>query len=464
MSNRSVLDSDRLGSIAAQTPKKSKLLIIEDDDSLRMQMRWAVSDDYEVCEAGDRNTAVEVFRKERPALVTLDLGLPPAAHGVEEGFTALGAILGIDPTAKVVVITGRAERENGRNAVANGAYDFFCKPFDLDELKIILRRAAYLSTLEEEHRHLERLSRGQAFAEMLGASRSMQNVFAMVRKVATTDAAVLLLGESGTGKELVAKAIHQESGRSSRPFIAINCGAIPETLLEAELFGHEKGAFTGAHALRKGRIELAQQGTLFLDEIGELPLALQVKLLRFLQERQIERIGGRQPITIDTRVITATNRDLKHALTEGRFREDLYFRLAVVTITLPALRDRGEDILLLARMLLDRCAAGAAKPIKGFTAEAQRVIRSHSWPGNVRELENRVKRAVIMSDGPWISPQDLELKTVGLTLHDARERLERGLVEEALARHGGNITQVARDLGISRPTLYDLMEKLGISR
>jgi two-component system NtrC family response regulator len=334
---------------------------------------------------------------------------------------------------------------------------------------MVLRRAAYLHTLEEENRSLEKRFRGEAFAEMLGTSRPMQDVFAMIRKVATTDVAVLILGESGTGKELVARAIHQESDRRGGPFIAINCGAIPDALLESELFGHERGAFTGAHMQRKGRFELAQGGTLFLDEIGELPFALQVKLLRFLQERQIERLGGREPIAIDTRVITATNRDLKSAISEGRFREDLYFRLGVVTIALPSLRERGEDIFLLAKVLLDRYAAEAGKAIKGFTADAQKAIRAYSWPGNVRELENRVKRAAIMSDGPRITAQDLELsgpmpEAEVLTLRQARERVEKNLIEGALRRHAGNLTQVAMDLGISRPTLYDLLQKLNLTR
>jgi two-component system NtrC family response regulator len=292
----------------------------------------------------------------------------------------------------------------------------------------------------------------------------MQDVFAMIRKVATTDAAVLILGESGTGKELAARAIHQESNRKAGPFVAINCGAIPENLLESELFGHEKGAFTGAAIEKKGRIELAQGGTLFLDDIGELPSALQVKLLRFLQERQIERIGGREPLAIDARVIAATNGDLKSASMEGRFRKDLYSRLDGVTIALPPLRERGEDVLLLAKFLLDRSAAEATRPIRGFTEDAQNVIRSHPWPGNVRELENRVRRAVIMSDGPRVTAQDLELKPVDLTLRDARKRIERGLIEGALRRHERNLTQVATDLGISRSTLYDLMEKLGVRR
>ena len=464
MSKRLTLIPDRFEPVAAPSPRKPKLLVVEDDEPMRMQMRWALADDYEVYQAGDRATALEIFRKERPALVTLDLGLPPVTHGVKEGFAALAAILGIDSTAKIIVVTGRAERENGRNAVVNGAYDFFSKPYDLDELKMVLRRAQYLFTLEEEHRNLERHTPGESFSQMLGTSPLMQDVFEMIRKVATTDVAVLILGESGTGKELAARAIHQESNRRSGPFVAINCGAIPENLLESELFGHEKGAFTGAHIQRRGRIELALGGTLFLDEIGDLPSALQVKLLRFLQERQIERVGGREPIAIDTRVITATNRDLQSALEEGRFREDLYFRLGVLTITLPALRERGEDVLLLATVLLDRCAAEASKAMKGFTEEAQSAMRSHPWPGNVREMENRVKRAVIMSETPWVTPQDLELKPDGLKLREARERVERSLVEGAVRRHAGNLTQVATDLGISRPTLYDLMEKLGISR
>jgi two-component system NtrC family response regulator len=448
---------------------KPKLLIVEDDDALRTQMKWALAEDFEVCQAEDRVTALEVFRKERPALVTLDLGLPPATHGVEEGFAALSALLEIDPTVKIIVVTGRAERENGRNAVANGAYDFFCKPYDPDELKVVLRRAQYLFTLEEEHRNLERRARSESFSEMLGTSRPMQDVFAMIRKVATTDVPVLILGESGTGKEVAARAIHQESDRRSGPFVAINCGAIPENLLESELFGHEKGAFTGAHIQRRGRIELAQGGTLFLDEIAELPLGLQVKLLRFLQERQIERVGGREPIAIDARVITATNRDLQSALTDGRFREDLYFRLGVVTVALPALRERGDDVLLLAKVLLDRYATESAKSVKGFTDKAQNAMLSHAWPGNVRELENRIKRAVIMSEGQRISPEDLEIngkasRSETLTLREERERLEKSIIERAVRKHEGNLTQVASDLGISRPTLYDLMEKLGISR
>jgi two-component system NtrC family response regulator len=469
MSKRATVTPNNFDSFAIRPLGKPKLLIIEDDDALRLQMKWALAEDFDVCQAEDRENALDVFRNERPALVTLDLGLPPSTHGVDEGFAALSELLEIDATAKIIVVTGRAERENGRKAVANGAYDFFCKPYDLDELKIVLRRAQYLFTLEEEHRNLERHARGESFSEMLGTSEPMQDVFAMIRKVATTDVPLLILGESGTGKEVAARAVHQESDRRAGPFIAINCGAIPENLLESELFGHEKGAFTGAHIQRKGRIELAQGGTLFLDEIGELPLALQVKLLRFLQERRIERVGGREHILLDARVIAATNSDLKSAMKASRFREDLYFRLSVVTMTLPALRERGDDVLLLARVLLDRSAAEVARAIKGFTEKAESAMRSYLWPGNVRELENRIKRAVIMADGQRISPEDLELdghnrQGETLTLREERERLERAIIERALRKRDGNLTQVAVDLGVSRPTLYDLMEKLGITR
>jgi two-component system NtrC family response regulator len=454
---------------AARSNGTPKLLIVEDDEALRAQMSLALRGEYLVAVAENRAAAVQVFESERPALVVLDLGLPPAAWGVEEGFAALREFLRLDPNAKVIVVTGRGEPENGRNAVANGAYDFFSKPYNLDELKMVLRRASHLHALEEENRILEKRARGEAFAQMLGTSKPMQDVFAMIRKVATTDAAVLILGESGTGKELAARAIHQESARREGPFVPINCGAIPDTLLESELFGHERGAFSGAHMQRKGRFELAHAGTLFLDEIGELPFPLQVKLLRFLQERQIERVGGREPIAIDTRVITATNRDLKSAIGEGRFREDLYFRLSVVTMKLPPLRERGEDIVLLAKLLLDRYAAEAHKTVKGFTEPARKALRAYPWPGNVRELENRVKRAVIMADGPRVTPVDLELHEElaahrPVTLRQARERAEKQLIEGALARHAGNLTQVAADLGISRPTLYDLLEKHNLTR
>jgi two-component system, NtrC family, response regulator len=447
---------------------KPKLLIVDDDEGLCTQLKWAFAQDYEVFLAGDRRSAIEVFSRERPPIVTLDLGLPPRPNSVDEGFSTLSDILLQDSGAKVIVVTGQEEREHALKAIDQGAYDYFCKPIQLDELRIVLRRALHVYQLEREQRELRRRLSGEPFGEMLGWSPGMQKVFALIRKVATTDAPVLIVGESGTGKELAARAIHRESARRDGPFLVINCSAIPATLLESELFGHEKGAFTGAHIQRKGRIELAQGGTLFLDEIGEISLELQVKLLRFLQEHYIERVGGRVPIAIDARVIAATNIDLNQALTEGRFREDLYYRLNVITLALPPLRDRGEDIMLLAKILLDRFAAQAGKPIKGFTEDVQRAMGSYRWPGNVREMENRIKRAVIIADGARLTPTHLELVSPGSKdgrtggLKEARVTLERELIQRSLNQHRGNVTRTATELGISRPTLYELMQKLGI--
>jgi two-component system NtrC family response regulator len=448
---------------------KPKLLIVEDDEDLRTQMKWALTQDYEVFLAEDRSSALEVLKMERPAVVTLDLGLPPRPEGVEEGFLALGEMLELNPLTKVIIITGQGEKDNALKAIGLGAYDFFSKPIQIDELKVVLRRAFHLVQLEHENRELQQRLREEGFEGMLGASTQVQEVFSSIRKVATTDVSVLIVGESGTGKELVARAIHRQSSRKEFPFVVINCGAIPENLLESELFGHEKGSFTGAHIQRKGRFEMAQGGTLFLDEIGELPLLLQVKLLRFLQEQKIERIGGREEIPIDARVLAATNRDLKQALNDGKFREDLYYRLGVVTIILPPLREREEDILVLAMALLQRYSDENKKKITGFTKPAIRAIETHNWPGNIRELENRIKRAVIMAEGSKIAPEDLELvspfkKYEGHGLREARESLERDFIERAIARNKGNITQVASELGLSRPTLYELMEKLGMKK
>jgi two-component system NtrC family response regulator len=354
--------------------------------------------------------------------------------------------------------------------VGLGAYDYFTKPVQIDELKVVLRRALQLCELERENRELQRRLGGQGLEELIGASEPMERVFAAIRKLARTDAPVLVVGESGTGKELAARAVHRLGERAEGPFVAINCGAIPENLLESELFGHEKGAFTGAHAQRKGRIELAHGGTLFLDEIGELPLALQVKLLRVLQERTLQRVGGRSDIVVDCRLICATNSDLKAATEQGRFRDDLYYRVAVVTLPLPPLRERGEDLFLLARTFLEREAARAKRKLSGFVPEALRALEAYRWPGNVRELENRVRRAVVMADGREVRPEDLELPdvegipTAGRGLREARENVERDAIRMALARHAGNVSHAAAELGVSRPTLYGLMEKLGISR
>jgi len=445
---------------------RPKLLVVDDDEDLRVQMRWALHAEYEVLLASDRSEAVRVMETERPGLVTLDLGLPPQAQSVEEGFRALEAVQALDPAVKIVVITGRAEREHALTAVAKGAYDYFWKPIDVAELKIVLRRALHLRQLELENRDLQRRLGEEGLEDILGSHAAMQQVFAAVRKVATVDVPVLVNGESGTGKELVARAIHSLGTRRSEPFVPINCGAIPENLLESELFGHEKGAFTGAHVQRKGRIESAQGGTLFLDEIGELPAALQVKLLRFLQDHNLERVGGRQPIAVDARVISASNTDLRRLMQEGRFREDVFFRIGVVEIKLPPLRERGDDVMVLAHAFLRRYAAESRMTLKGFTAEASHALAAHEWPGNVRELENRVRRAVVMAEGHRVTAADLDLAEVGAPprLRELRTSLERDVVRQALARNDGNISQTAAELGISRPTLYDLLDRLKIPR
>lgn len=449
--------------------EKPKLLIVEDDDSIRTQMKWALAEDYEVLLAGDRPAALEIFKKERPLVITLDLGLPPRPAEVEEGFLTLSEILEQNYLTKIIVITGQGEKNNALKAVGQGAYDFFAKPIQIEELKVVLHRAFHIAQLERDFHDLKQRLPSDSFEGMLGTNPKMQEVFSVIRKVATTDVPVLIVGESGTGKELVAKATHKLSIRKGKPFIVINSGAIPETLLESELFGHEKGAFTGAHIQRKGRIEMADGGTLFLDEIGELSLNLQVKLLRFLQEQKIERVGGREEIAVDTRILTATNVDLKKAIKEGRFREDLYYRLGVVTISLPPLRDRGGDILLIATALLKKYAYENKKKIKGFTSPALRAIEAYNWPGNIRELENRVRRAGIMAEGSKVSPVDLELvspyaKFEGRGLREARNALETEYIQKALSKNKGNVTKAAEELGISRPTLYELMERLGINK
>ena len=449
--------------------QKQKLLIVDDDEDLRTQMKWALTADYDVYLAEDRQSAIAIINKEQPAVVTLDLGLPPNPAGVEEGFAILDHILDNYSHTKVIIITGRSEKEHALRAVEKGAYDFFYKPIELDELKVVLRRAFHVSQLEQEQREMRHRLSGDTFEGMIGTSPPMQDVFSTIRKVATTDAPVLITGESGTGKELVARAIHRLSLRESKHFIPINCSAIPENLIESELFGHEKGTFTGAHAQRKGRFEMAEGGTLFLDEIGDLPLTLQVKLLRFLQEKKIERVGGREQIEVDTRVLAATNRDLEEAMKNATFREDLYYRLNVVKISLPALRERNADVVLLAKTFLDRYTGEIRKKIKGFSSQAIESIERYPWPGNVRELENRIKRAVIMSEGKKITLEDLEMKSIAgskecIVLKDAREILEKERILKAMARNENNLTKAASDLGVSRPTLYDLMEKLGIPK
>ena len=447
---------------------KPKVLIVDDDEEIRSQMKWALLQDYEVLLAEDRPSAIAAFRENRPMVVVLDLGLPPSPGAPEEGMAALAELLTLDNLTKVVIATGQAEKDNALRAVGQGAYDFMCKPVQMEELKAILNRGFHVAQLEREYREMRQHWSTDTFEGMLGSSPPMQEVFTSIRKVATTDAPVLILGESGTGKEMAALAIHRRSARKAGPFVAINCGAIPETLLESELFGHEKGAFTGAHVQRQGRVETASGGTLFLDEIGELPPALQVKILRFLQDQYIERVGGRSKIQVDTRVVAATNVDLKKAMSEGKFREDLFYRLAVVTIRLPSLRERSSDVPLLAKALLRKFAVQNGRAVEDFNPKSLRALQQHFWPGNVRELENRIKRAVIMAESRYVTPADLELTdgTEGnfRTLKEARETVERELIQQALQRHGGKISRAAEDLGISRPTFYELMEKLGLGK
>jgi two-component system, NtrC family, response regulator len=449
---------------------KPKILIVDDDEAIRTQMKWALSEHYEVHFAEDRKAAGEGFEVNSPAVTLLDLGLPPRPNESDEGLAVLSDILAIDNTAKVIIISGQGEKQNAIEAVGAGAYDFLCKPVEMDELRLLIRRCIHVVELEKEYHKLQQSQRSDVFEDMLGSSPQMQAVFDLIRKVAGTNAPVLLLGESGTGKEMAAAAIHRCSARKDGPFVAINCNAIPENLLESELFGHEKGSFTGAHVQRKGLLETANGGTLFLDEIGELPPAIQVKLLRFLQEQRLQRVGGRQEIQVDTRLVAATNSDLKELINNGKFREDLYFRLAVVTIRLLPLRERGEDIVFLAREFLQRYASQNGQKMV-FSPDALRAMNRYSWPGNVRELQNRVKRGVIMAGGSRVSAKDLELDqdnglgaSSATTLRQAREHVEREMVKQALKKNSGKITSAAADLGISRPTLYELMEKLGISK
>ncbi len=445
------------------------VLIVDDDEDLRTQMKWALVDDYEVLVAGDRTTALKQLRGGRPLVTLLDLGLPPHPNTTDEGLRTLNEIVALDPQAKVIVVTGQGERRNAIQAIGNGATDFLSKPLDIDQLQLLLQRCCFVAELDREHANQRDQGQPSSFEGIIGSCDAMQKTFAAISKVAKSMAPVLILGESGTGKEMVARAIHQRSPRQGKPFQALNCNAIPEELIESELFGHEKGAFTGANAQRKGLIECADGGTLFLDEIGDLPAAIQVKLLRFLQDKRLQRVGGREQIAIDTRVVAATNVNLQEAIADGRFREDLYFRLAVIVCELPPLRERGEDIALLARDFLQLYAEENGKEKLTFAPEALDAIYAYPWPGNVRELQNRVQRAVIMSEGRRVGPEDLELEAPeetqeSMTLRDAREQVERDLVRRAIRKHDGKMTAAAEELGVSRPTLYELMGKLGLSR
>ncbi|MBI5740247.1 MAG: PEP-CTERM-box response regulator transcription factor [Nitrospirae bacterium] len=451
------------------------LLIVEDDPDIQTLIKWGLNKAYDVLQARDRASALALVGKKRPPAVTLDLGLPPDEDGASEGLLCLHEMLSMAPETKVIIVTGNNDRESALKAVRMGAYDYYLKPINMNELKIIIQRAYYLYEIERENRELHSILKREAgFAGMIGQSPEMMKVFDTIYKVASTDASVLIMGESGTGKELVARAVHEKSSRNKGPFIAINCGAIPDSLLESELFGHEKGSFTGAYMQQNGKFEYADKGTLFLDEIGEMSPRLQSKLLRFLQEKKIQRVGGRSDIEIDTRIIAATNIDLNNAMKEKQFREDLFFRISVISINIPPLRQRGDDILLLANAFLERYKFMFKKKIKGFCREALDAIENYSWPGNVRELENKLQKAVITADSSMIEPDHLGLealhkrdisgdapdeKYTGMTLKEARNKLEKDLIEDVVKKHKGNIKRAAEELGISRPTLYDLIEK-----
>ena len=446
-------------------PNSKVLLVVEDDEGLQRQLKWAY-DGYQVICASDRRAAIEALRAHEPSVVTLDLGLPPDPDGTDEGFATLAEILALKPDTKVIVATGHGARESATRAVSMGAYDFYKKPVDIDELGFIVARAFHLHEIEEDNRRLESGSAARVLGSIITAAPEMLKVAKTIERVASADVSVMLLGASGTGKELLARAVHEKSFRRGQ-FIAINCAAIPENLLEAELFGYERGAFTGAVKSNIGKIELAQGGTLFLDEVGDIPLPLQVKLLRFLQERVIERIGGRAPIAVDTRIICATHQDLEAMIADGRFREDLYYRLAEIVVKIPSLAERSGDAVLLARHFVNRFGRELNPSVQSLSHDALEAIDAYPWPGNVRELENRIKRAVIMADGKGVTASDLDLpskRSAGddqllINLRAAREVADRKAIRQAMSRTDNNISGAAKLLGISRPTLYDLLKQ-----
>lgn len=447
---------------------KKKILIIDDEEGIRDQFKWSLKQDYKVLVAGNAEEGIELFKSEHPDLVVSDIAL--SGNGDQDGLQLFEDIQLLDSKVKVIIITGNEQRELAFKAVQMGAYDFYKKPIDLQEFKIILKRALHLQKLEAEIQ----LSTSENIAEfytpeIIGKCQQMSEVYDIIERTSATDATILITGESGTGKELVAKALHMQSPRKDFPFVVINCGAIPENLLESELFGHEKGAFTGAHVQRKGRLERANQGTVFLDEIGELSVALQVKLLRFFQEREIERVGGREPIQIDVRIIAATNRNLEEEIEKERFRPDLFYRLSVIPINLPPLREREQDIFTLANHFLNKFNLEHERKIKGFSREATKLIQDYSWPGNIRELENKVKRAVIMTKNAVIIPEDFNLKfeespQEKMNLRKAVEEFEENCVRQALLKNDGNVSRTAQELGINRTTFYDMLNRYNIDR
>ncbi len=446
----------------------NRLLVVEDDPGLQSQIRWCF-ENHEVLLAGDRKSAIEQVQKNKPAVVTLDLGLPPYEDDTSEGFATLEQILEIDPEIKVIVVTGQEERDNAVKAIGLGAYDFYTKPFDSEVISVIINRAFRLLELEGENQALLTDTPSQeSFEGIIACSPQMQSLCKAIEKVAPSDATVLLLGESGTGKELCAKGLHTLGANSEGNFIAINCAAIPETLLESELFGYEKGAFTGANKQTLGKIEYAHNGTLFLDEMGDLPFTLQAKLLRFLQERVVERVGGHRPIPVNVRVVCATHQNLREKIEKGDFREDLFYRISEIPLEIPPLRDRDGDVIILARFFFEQYNETHGRKLRGFSKDALNALESYSWPGNVRELQNRIKRAVIMTDGKQISATDLELgstssEAINFNLREVREKVEKQTILSALSHANGKVAPAAELLCVSRPTLYDLMKKLNIT-
>jgi two-component system NtrC family response regulator len=459
------MEAPRAGDCVAA--EKPKLLIVEDDPGLQKQLKWCF-DEYEVIVTDSRPAALAALRRHEPPVVLQDLGLPPDPEGVSEGFAALLETLKAAPNTKVIVVTGQLDKENAVKAVGMGAYDFYQKPVDTDVLKLLVQRAFQMYSLEEQNRALARTVTSTPLNGIIALSDSMMRICRVVEKVAPTMATTLLLGESGTGKEVLARAIHGLSPRAQKTFVAINCAAIPDNLLESELFGYEKGAFTGAVKQTQGKFELANGGTLFLDEIGDMPLALQAKLLRFLQDRVVERVGGRDRISVDVRIVCATNQDLSTLIEKNLFRQDLYYRISEVTIRIPPLRERPGDAAVIAQAVMERRAKEHGRPLKGFSPEGFAAIQAYSWPGNIRELENRINGAVIMSEGKYITADDLGLPSQStdfslLNLRVARQRAERDAIRQALAVCGGNVSRAAELLGITRPTLYDLLEKNDIA-
>jgi len=443
------------------------LLIVEDDLGLQKQLKWSL-EEYDIVWAANRQDAIAALRKHEPMVILQDLGLPPDPEGVSEGLATIREIQALSPHAKSIVLTGKADRDSALEAVRSGAYDFFEKPLDVDVLKLMLERAFRMVALEEEVRRLLTAPNTPRSQGLIASDEGMQRLWRTVEKIAPADVSVLILGESGTGKELLARAIHNLSSRRNGRFVAINCAAIPEELLASELFGHERGSFTGAHKTTRGKIEMAEGGTLFLDEVGDMPAALQATLLRFLQERVIERVGGREEIPVDVRIVCATNKSIDTLITAGQFREDLYFRIGEVALNVPPLRERKGDAILLAQLFLQRFSGELASSVRGLASDAVEAIEAYHWPGNVREVESKVKTAVVMADGALVTAADLGLDASGtdglkLNLREARRHAERQAVRQAMVMADGNVSRAAELLGIARPTLYDLLERLDIS-